>query len=68
MFINIQIRGELNMRILKEFKIPDFKFPKFKMDGLEKIDEMKVEYNPEKNNELKVRIVRLSYTKTEHLF
>ena len=43
------------MRILKEFKIPDFKFPKFKMDGLEKIDEMKVEYNPEKNNELKVR-------------
>ncbi len=41
------------MRILKDFKIPNFKFPKFKMDGLEKIDEMKVEYNPEQHMAVK---------------
>ena len=32
------------MRILKEFKVPDFKFPKFKMKELSEIDEMKVDY------------------------
>ena len=32
------------MRILKDFKVPDFKFPKFKMDGLSDIEEMKVDY------------------------
>ena len=31
------------MRILKEFKIPKIKFPKFKMEGLEKIEEVKIE-------------------------
>ena len=32
------------MRILKEFKIPDFKFPKFKMKEISEIDEMNVDY------------------------
>ena len=32
------------MRILRDFKVPDFKFPKFKMDGLSHIEEMKVDY------------------------
>ena len=32
------------MRILKDFNIPDFKFPKFKMKNVENIDEMKVDY------------------------
>ena len=41
------------MRILKDFKIPNFKFPKFKMEGLEKIEEMKVEYDPTKQPEVK---------------
>lgn len=41
------------MRILKDFKMPDIKFPKFKMEGLEKIEEMKVEYDPEKHMEVK---------------
>ena len=41
------------MRILKDFKIPNFKFPKFKMEGLEKIEEMKVEYDPTKHTEIK---------------
>ena len=41
------------MRILKDIKIPNFKFPKFKMEGLEKIEEMKIEYDPEKHTILK---------------
>ncbi len=32
------------MRILKDFKVPDFKFPKFKMNGLSDIEEMNVDY------------------------
>ena len=32
------------MRILKDFNIPDFKFPKFKMKGLSNIEELKVDY------------------------
>ncbi len=32
------------MRLLKEFKIPDFKFPKLKMKDVENIDEVKVDY------------------------
>ena len=32
------------MRILKEFKIPDFKFPKFKMKEISEIDEMNIDY------------------------
>ena len=32
------------MRILKDFNIPDFKFPKLKMKNVEDIDEVKVDY------------------------
>ncbi len=32
------------MRILKDFKVPNFKFPKFKMKGLSEIDEVNVDY------------------------
>lgn len=32
------------MRILKEFKVPDFKFPKFKMKEVSEIDEVNVDY------------------------
>lgn len=33
------------MRILKEFKVPNFKFPKFKMQGITEIDDVKIEEN-----------------------
>ena len=33
------------MRILRDFKLPDFKFPKMKMDGMENIQEMQVNYD-----------------------
>jgi len=32
------------MRLLKDFKIPDFKFPKLKMKNVENIEEVKVDY------------------------
>ena len=43
------------MRILKDFNIPDFKFPKFKMKNVENIDEVKVDYEAikKKQNEEK---------------
>ena len=37
------------MRILKDFKVPNFKFPKFKMKGLSEIDEVNVDYEAIKN-------------------
>lgn len=39
------------MRILKDFKIPDFKFPKFNMKGIDDIDEVKVDYEKIKKAE-----------------
>ena len=39
------------MRILKDFKVPDFKFPKFKMSGLSDIEEMNIDYEKIKKNE-----------------
>lgn len=33
------------MRILRDFKLPDFKFPKMKMEGMEDIQEMQVNYD-----------------------
>ena len=33
------------MRMLKDFKMPDFKFPKLKMKNVENIDEVKVDYD-----------------------
>ncbi len=39
------------MRILREFKIPDFKFPKIKMKGIENIEEVNVDYEKIKKQE-----------------
>ena len=39
------------MRILRDFKVPDFKFPKFKMDGLSNIEEMNVDYESIKDQQ-----------------
>ena len=39
------------MRILKDFKVPNFKFPKFKMKELSEIDEVKVDYETIKKAE-----------------
>ena len=39
------------MRILKDFKLPNFKFPKIKMKGISEIDEVKVDYETLKKAE-----------------
>ena len=39
------------MRILRDFKVPDFKFPKFKMKGLSDIEEMNVDYESLKKDQ-----------------
>ena len=39
------------MRILKDFKVPNFKFPKFHMKELDEIDEVKVDYEKVKKAE-----------------
>ena len=49
------------MRILKEFKIPDFKFPKFKMEGLEKIEEVQVDFDPQKHIEEELKKDKRNY-------
>lgn len=41
------------MRILKEFKIPNFKFPKLKMDEISEIEDVTIEENKEKNKSIK---------------
>ena len=39
------------MRILKDFKVPNFKFPKFHLKELDEIDEVKVDYEKVKKAE-----------------
>ena len=41
------------MRILNDFKIPNFKFPKIKMENIEDIENLKVDYDKVKENEEK---------------
>ena len=39
------------MRILKDFKVPEFKFPKFNMKEISEIDEVNVDYDKIKKAE-----------------
>ncbi len=39
------------MRILKDFKVPNFKFPKIKMKNIENIEEVQVDYEELKNKQ-----------------
>ena len=41
------------MRILKDFKIPNFKFPKLKMEGISEIDEASMKENTQKKKDIK---------------
>lgn len=53
------------MRILKEFKVPNFKFPKFKMSGISELDEVKIDEQKEKK-ELKERKENGNYESTNY--
>ena len=48
------------------FKLPDFKFPKFKMDNIEDIDEMKVDYEEVSKNKGKTPKDKSKYVKTNY--
>ena len=54
------------MRILKDFKLPKFKFPKMKMKGISEIDEVKLDYEAlkkaEENHEKKEKITHYEPT------
>ena len=55
------------MRILKDLKIPDFKFPKFKMKGLSEIEEMKVDYDTiKKAEEMQTKRRNKNYEQTSY--
>lgn len=55
------------MRILKDFKVPDFKFPKFKMKGLSDIEEMNVDYDSiKKEHEAKSKKNNKNYEVTDY--
>ena len=55
------------MRILKDFKIPNFKFPKLKMDNLSKIDNVEVNYEDvKKAEEYKKRRKKENYPTTSY--
>ncbi len=41
------------MRILKDFKIPNFKFPKLKMESINEIEEINIEENTSKKKNIK---------------
>ena len=54
------------MRILPEFKIPNLKFPKFKMDNIDDINEMKVDYEKINQNKGKLPKDKSKYVKTNY--
>lgn len=56
------------MRILREFKIPKIKFPKFKMEGLEKIEEVKLDSNQTEDKIDKRNYVPTNYKTIKEIF
>ena len=55
------------MRILKDFKMPNFKFPKIEMKGIENIDEVKVDYDAlKKKNETASKVKQKGYEPTQY--
>ena len=54
------------MRLLKDFKIPNFKFPKLKMKNVENIDEMKVDYEKLQKEQKEVKGKNKGYEPTDY--
>ena len=54
------------MRILKDFKIPNFKFPKLKMKNVENIDEVNVDYEELKKNHTEEKGKNKNYDQTNY--
>ena len=60
------------MRGLRDFKVPDFKFPKFKMKDISEIEEMNINYDEiEKNKDKKKdkkEFVATNYNSIKEIF
>ena len=56
------------MRGLRDFKVPDFKFPKLKMKSMSEIDEVKVNYEEalKKAQENEAKKETKNYTPTNY--
>lgn len=63
---------KIKMRGLRDFKVPDFKFPKFKMKDISEIEEMNINYDEiEKNKDKKKdkkEFVATNYNSIEEIF
>lgn len=63
---------KLKMRGLRDFKVPDFKFPKFKMKDISEIEEMNINYDEiEKNKDKKKdkkEFVATNYNSIKEIF
>ena len=47
------LRGVISLRIIKDFKIPNFKFPKLKMEGISEINEENLSEPVQKKKDIK---------------
>lgn len=57
------------MRILKDFKVPDFKFKKIKMENVENIDEVNVDYEKVMKSESKHKeYIKTNYQTIKEIF
>ena len=57
------------MRILKDFKVPDFKFKKIKMENVENIDEVNVDYEKIMKSESKHKeYIKTNYQTIKEIF
>ena len=63
---------KIKMRGLRDFKVPDFKFPKFKMKDISEIEEMNINYDEiEKNKDKKKdkkEFVATNYNSIKEIF
>ncbi len=59
----------MKMRILKDFKVPDFKFKKIKMENVENIDEVNVDYEKIMKSESKHKeYIKTNYQTIKEIF
>lgn len=56
------------MRILKEFKVPNFKFPKMKMEGISEIEEVKIEEQTGKNKNKNIKYEAKNFKTIKEIF
>lgn len=56
------------MRILKEFKVPNFKFPKIKMEGISEIEEVNIEEQTEKNKNKNIKYEAKNFKTIKEIF